>query len=377
MRWTYLTDDARRALKRYKYVGEDRSLVYKHVLSPLAAALVELVPRWVAPNLITVVGMAFVTASHVVVSLHHPALEGLAPGWVYVMAALCTLVYQTLDNMDGKQARRTGSSSPLGLLFDHGCDALNCTLGSVTLSAVLQTGATWKALATWLAGGVPFFLATWEELYTGALILPVVNGPTEGVIIIACAMLWTAFAGPEWWTAESFLVGVQNNTCFVLFSLVCALCAAAANLANVYMTPRRKEPYWRAVARLAPFAMLNALLVVWVVLTDIEATQPRLLTWLMGLLFSKMVMHIMIAHMCEQPFQPVSKTLIPVGVVASHCAFAVMRGGIITPFDQRLYLEELFLYSLVSYVHLVLTVVPDFCRTLDVHCFTIKRPKSP
>lgn len=26
--------------------------------------------------------------------------------------------------MDGKQARRTGSSSPLGQLFDHGCDAL-------------------------------------------------------------------------------------------------------------------------------------------------------------------------------------------------------------------------------------------------------------
>jgi len=25
--------------------------------------------------------------------------------------------------MDGKQARKTGNSSPLGLLFDHGCDS--------------------------------------------------------------------------------------------------------------------------------------------------------------------------------------------------------------------------------------------------------------
>jgi hypothetical protein len=38
---------------------------------------------------------------------------------------------QTLDNLDGKQARRTGSSSPLGLLFDHGCDAFNTTVGAV------------------------------------------------------------------------------------------------------------------------------------------------------------------------------------------------------------------------------------------------------
>ena len=32
-----------------------------------------------------------------------------------------------LDNMDGKQARRTQTSSPLGMLFDHGCDSFSLT----------------------------------------------------------------------------------------------------------------------------------------------------------------------------------------------------------------------------------------------------------
>ncbi len=32
----------------FKYRGEDRSLLYSAVLSPLAAALVELTPRWIA-----------------------------------------------------------------------------------------------------------------------------------------------------------------------------------------------------------------------------------------------------------------------------------------------------------------------------------------
>jgi ethanolaminephosphotransferase len=41
---------------------------------------------------------------------------------------------QTIDNLDGKQARRTKSSSPLGLLFDHGCDALNCTVATLVRS---------------------------------------------------------------------------------------------------------------------------------------------------------------------------------------------------------------------------------------------------
>jgi phosphatidylglycerophosphate synthase len=47
-------------------------------------------------------------------------LEGKAPEWVYYLCAFNVFMYQTLDAIDGKQARRTGSSSPLGELFDHG-----------------------------------------------------------------------------------------------------------------------------------------------------------------------------------------------------------------------------------------------------------------
>ena len=40
--------------------------------------------------------------------------------WVYLMNAAAVFSYMHLDCIDGKQARRTGSSSPLGQLFDHG-----------------------------------------------------------------------------------------------------------------------------------------------------------------------------------------------------------------------------------------------------------------
>jgi phosphatidylglycerophosphate synthase len=32
-----------------------------------------------------------------------------------------------MDAIDGKQARKTKSSSPLGQLFDHGCDSFSLT----------------------------------------------------------------------------------------------------------------------------------------------------------------------------------------------------------------------------------------------------------
>jgi len=45
-----------------------------------------------------------------------------------VLCAVGLFIYQTLDAIDGKQARRIQCSSPLGELFDHGCDALSIGL---------------------------------------------------------------------------------------------------------------------------------------------------------------------------------------------------------------------------------------------------------
>ncbi len=63
--------------------------------------------------------------------MHHysPTLSEAAPNWVYAAIALCMFLYQTFDAIDGKQARRTKSGSPLGQLFDHGCDAITAWVG--------------------------------------------------------------------------------------------------------------------------------------------------------------------------------------------------------------------------------------------------------
>lgn len=146
---------------------------------------------WLAPNLITLLGLSALLLSYGVAAAHQPDFSGFAPLWVYVSrcgcsegtpggvalrwhiylgvlqsvkaptknsclcwgstpawlvpasraaAPLCLLrvpsccvgpptparsafavfFYLHMDNLDGKQARRTKNSSPLGQLFDHG-----------------------------------------------------------------------------------------------------------------------------------------------------------------------------------------------------------------------------------------------------------------
>ena len=51
------------------------------------------------------------------------------------MVGINYFIYMVFDNTDGKQARRTGSSSPLGMLFDHG---LEVVFGSIHRTHVIM-----------------------------------------------------------------------------------------------------------------------------------------------------------------------------------------------------------------------------------------------
>lgn len=99
-----------------------------------------------------------------------------------------------------------GSSSPLGLLFDHGCDAVNTCMSSLTLCCTLQTGASVKTGLLLAATSTAFFAATWEEYYTGELVLPPINGPNEGVLLSCLFHSIAFFGGPAIWLTEISIV---------------------------------------------------------------------------------------------------------------------------------------------------------------------------
>lgn len=58
-----------------------------------------------APNLVTTIGLSLTSASYLLLYSSVPGMvsEGATPPWVFPTAALGLFVYQTLDNMDGKQ----------------------------------------------------------------------------------------------------------------------------------------------------------------------------------------------------------------------------------------------------------------------------------
>jgi hypothetical protein len=66
-------------------------------------------------------------------------------------SGFAVFLYVNLDCMDGKQARRTKSSSPLGQLFDHGCDALALGLLLTTVRIAMRVPWGWEAVGVELS----------------------------------------------------------------------------------------------------------------------------------------------------------------------------------------------------------------------------------
>jgi len=90
----------------------------------------------IAPNLITLLGLSINFGAFVWLLFYNGRQ---APPHVYYFNAVALFLYQTLDAIDGKQARRTDTQSPLGELFDHGCDSLSTIFVSLSVMITVDS----------------------------------------------------------------------------------------------------------------------------------------------------------------------------------------------------------------------------------------------
>jgi phosphatidylglycerophosphate synthase len=188
------------ALQHYKYTGTDLSLLANTVLKYYWNWVTDhIFPLWIAPNVITLMGLICLFLNYITTFYFCPVLPGCEPPrWFYLFVAVNIFLYQTFDNVDGKQARRTGTSSALGELFDHGCDSLFLMLtGPATFCAVRAEVDQMYSLLT--IGFVAFFFSHWEEYHTNVLILGKLGNPTEVQWALISVFLSSFFLGPDVW----------------------------------------------------------------------------------------------------------------------------------------------------------------------------------
>jgi len=151
----------------------------------------------------------------------------------------CIWTYMSLDAIDGKQARRTGMSGPLGELFDHVCDAINMVMMVYLGIVILRIQPDLLTMAMFLASVLAFFAATWETYHTGVLHMGYVSAPVEGNLLMTLGALLRAIFGTEVLSQQKIL-GMPMNIAVSWFATIFALGSIVSSVMKVYSNkPKR------------------------------------------------------------------------------------------------------------------------------------------
>ncbi|CAM6036351.1 unnamed protein product [Sphagnum compactum] len=380
------------ALQRYKYSGVDRSYMAKYVFQPFWRFFVNFFPLWMPPNMITLMGFMFVVASALLSYIYSPHLDSPAPSWVYLCHGILLFLYQTFDAVDGKQARRTNSSSPLGELFDHGCDALTCSFETMAFASAVMAGK--QFFWYWVIATITFYGATWESFFTDTLILPEVNGPTEGLMVIYLAHFFTAIVGPTFWTLKCrealpgflgrlpFIPDIAVNIFVIYMMMVAAVLPTVGyNVLNVYkVVKRRNSSMLAALAMLLPFLALVGSITLWgwVSPSDMLQNQPHLVILGTGFAFGLLVGRLILAHLCEEP----KGLKTGMFMALSYLPFAISNALSAQVFDGKPLMNETWVllgycaFTFSLYAHFVIGVIQEITSALGIYCFRIGKVQN-
>jgi len=384
-----LSDQSLASLRKYKYNGVDRSLLSRFVLNPFWTRCAALMPPWLAPNVITLIGIsAIVLCNLIVLVLQGGDMSTPMPRAVYALIGLSFFFYQTMDNIDGKQARRTGTSSPLGELFDHGIDSLNCLWGALLMITTCGQGSSWTALISLIAPMVGMYLSAWETFYTKTLFLDYLNAPNEGLVVAMVFHFGAVLCGPEFWQLP---LGAPGSTLYrfhrgdiwtwALLSTV-LLMHIPSCIANVY----RHEPetsganpgFRRQIGNLWPMAAIVAAMLVWcaapggVILGSPQKGHLFLFGWCLAFTFGRVSTTIILSHLCYSPKFP--HISIPVVLLFGGAVFygILPRLGVAWGVVGELgYLRAYFVLSALYFFGFANLVIDRITTYLGIRAFTI------
>lgn len=410
----YVSDKALDNLKFHKYSAVDKSLIANHVMKHYWNFATSLFPLWMAPNLITLIGFAAmgINACIALAYMKDFTMDGNdVPLWIFFSFAFGVWFYSTCDNVDGKQARRTGSSSPLGELMDHGIDSLNCALGSIIQGAGLAVGFSNYILLLYSIATINFFFSTWESFHTGTLYLSYINGPTEGIIFSTTQLILSGIFGPKIFHTKFYSVLpdkyqhyfnwiIPGNTTFIdiiiysSFALM-VITVIPGSIYKVYIHTKKRGANGTALilSQLLPIIIFYLGAYLWVE-SPISSilNSKRLIVFILatGLTFGEITTSIILSHMTKQKFPNIWKLIIPICIGAFTFGvptlilyktlafiFGIESAVVVNVLKSIRYIETIYLwlylfYAIVTYSHYSFHVVTLFCKKLKIRAFSLK-----
>uniref|UniRef100_A0A1B6EBK0 diacylglycerol cholinephosphotransferase n=1 Tax=Clastoptera arizonana TaxID=38151 RepID=A0A1B6EBK0_9HEMI len=302
-------------LGEHKYKYDSVSLL-DPFLQPFWNWLVSQVPLWLAPNLITIVGLIVNILTTLILVWYSPDAKADAPQWTFLLCALGLFAYQSLDAIDGKQARRTNSSTPLGELFDHGCDSISTVFVAISACIAVQLGynPSWMFFQCFCATTL-FYCAHWQTYVSGTLRFGKVD-VTEAQFTIIFIHVISGIFGPSIWSTKLPWVNVELKLTPVFVGILVAIYLAQNNMAVIFTGGIGKNGSSVAgTSVLSPviplsFVIIPACIICLKSVQNVYENHPVLYIMAFGLATAKVANRLVVAHMTKNEMEYFDSVLV-------------------------------------------------------------------
>lgn len=386
MAFKYLTRDVLAGFDKYKYSSIDTSPVSNYLMHPFWNWMVQFYPMWIAPNVLTFAGFLLLILQFFVLTYFdnyfyasddtHLEYASI-PNWVWLFAANCMFWAHQLDGTDGKQARRTNTSSPLGELFDHGIDSWATLFMPIGIYSVFGRGdyslGPDRIFIVLFGVMFMFMISHWEKYNTGVLFLP--WGYDVSQLGMTFVYMLTYFGGYKMWKFNIPFLSMYPGQCFEIVMHLSIWCfGIPTSVWNVYVSYRDKTgknlSFYESVRPLLPALLEFTLFLTWSQSStyNVLNRHPRLFFVAAGTLFSNIACRCIVNGMSNTRCQAFNWLLIP--LIAIVIGVLTIHLGVL-----ELYLLFAFcIFLTAAHVHYGICVVKELSEHLNIYVFSVQRP---
>uniref|UniRef100_A0A8C8ENC3 Cholinephosphotransferase 1 n=1 Tax=Oncorhynchus tshawytscha TaxID=74940 RepID=A0A8C8ENC3_ONCTS len=362
-------------LEEHKYSASGRSL-FEPPCQIYWNWLVQQIPTWVAPNTLTIIGLVINIVTTVVLVFYCPTATEEAPAWAFILSALGLFIYQSLDAIDGKQARRTNSSSALGELFDHGCDAVSTVFVSVgtCISCGVGSYPDWMFFCGFV-GMFMFFCAHWQTYVSGTLRFGLVD-VTEVQIAIVVMYVMSAFGGVALWDYRLPVLGVKLYA-FPIMGIIGGAVYSCYNYFHVILNGGvgKNGSTVADTSVLAPGMHIGLILTLAFIIFKKSSNKlfelhPCLYILTFGMVVAKIANKLVVAHMTKSELYLPDTAFIGPGLLFLNQYFNSF-------IDEHIVLWIAMVLSLIDLTRYCTGVCIQIASHLRIHVFSITAQAAP
>ncbi|CAL1281986.1 unnamed protein product [Larinioides sclopetarius] len=362
-------------LSDHRYSSSGRTLL-DPIVQPFWNWLVLKLPLWLSPNLMTISGLIINILTSLILICYSPDGTQEAPRWAFVFCAVGLFIYQTLDACDGKQARRTGTSSPLGELFDHGCDSLSTVFVSLGVCIAVQLGMfpSWMFVQCFIAMTL-FYIAHWQTYVSGTLRFGRID--FISFLFSMCMSCWNDFILLLYFVClqiPSLYIELKFITIFI--GIIAASLAFYSNFTVIFTGGAGKNGSTVAgTSILSPFIPLALVIVPAFIIyqkstTNIYEHHPCLYILAFGVVASKVTNKLVVAHMTKSEVEYLDPIFVGPGMLFLNQYFN-------TFFNEYVVLWLCLVYSAANLLHYCTIVCLQICSYMHINLFVITPQASP